>query len=265
MAIGVSTACFYPMPTEEAFSLLGAAGVRTAEIFFNSPRELEPGFLNQLARTQERYGISVRAVHPFTSGFEPFLLFSEYERRFEDGLQYYRRYFEAARLLGAAYVILHGEREDPVITHAEYFRRFARLSELGAGYGVTLLQENVNKFSSQSPDFICKMADALPQHAAFTLDLKQAVRAGHSPHDLAQAMGQRLRHVHVSDHANAESCLLPGRGRFDFAGFFSWLKQTHPDVDCILEVYRSAYRDAAEVLASAQFLSGLYDGSATKQ
>lgn len=257
MRLGISTASLYPMRTEEALALLGEAGVRVTEIFFNSQSELSPDFLARLLRIRDRYGMTVRAVHPFTSGFEPFLLFSEYVRRFEDSLALYRRYFETARALGAPFVILHGERAKPVLPDAAYFERFARLSELAADCGVRLLQENVHKFRAQSPDFIRAMRAALPRHAAFVLDLKQAVRAGHSPFELMDAMGGALCHVHLSDHADGQSCLLPGRGQFDFARFFAELSARRPDADGIVEVYRSAYSEPAELTESARRLEAL--------
>ena len=39
MNIGVSTASFYPLETEEALEQLGKAGVKYTEIFFNALSE----------------------------------------------------------------------------------------------------------------------------------------------------------------------------------------------------------------------------------
>ena len=90
MEIGVSTACFYPEETERALRRCGEMGVRCTEIFFNAPSELDGAFLRELVQIREAYGIRVAAVHPFTSRIEPYLLFSGYERRYRDGLDFYR-------------------------------------------------------------------------------------------------------------------------------------------------------------------------------
>ena len=45
MKAGVSTACLYPMQTEEALETLAKMGIKTLEIFFNAPSELSKPFL----------------------------------------------------------------------------------------------------------------------------------------------------------------------------------------------------------------------------
>ena len=39
MKLGISTACFYPLPIEQALDEIGKLGLRTAEIFFNTESE----------------------------------------------------------------------------------------------------------------------------------------------------------------------------------------------------------------------------------
>ena len=48
ISLGVSTACLYPEVTERAVDELAAAGVKTIEIFYNSPSEYRPEFLKEL-------------------------------------------------------------------------------------------------------------------------------------------------------------------------------------------------------------------------
>ena len=40
MNIGASSSCFYPLETEKSLLLVGKAGIRITEVFFNSPSEL---------------------------------------------------------------------------------------------------------------------------------------------------------------------------------------------------------------------------------
>ena len=110
MALGISTACLYPMAMEDSLQTLIDSGFREFEIFINTYSEMEPEFLTMLEEKLKPQGCRVKSLHPFTSGFESYLLFSNYERRFQDGASFYRRYFEMARRLGAEILVIHGDR-----------------------------------------------------------------------------------------------------------------------------------------------------------
>ena len=175
MEIGVSTACFYPMQTEEALALLANGGVACCEIFLNSLGELRQAFIAELANIKNAGGTKVIAVHSGVSFAEPTLFFSDYERRYEEGLELYRRYFAVTAELGAHYFIFHGDRQIGRVSEEIGFERFARLADEASAAGVTLLQENVNAHKSAHPDYIKRMRRALGEKARFCLDLKQAV------------------------------------------------------------------------------------------
>ena len=140
MRLGISTACLYPMVTEEALDRLLERGFRLFEIFFNTVSELEPGYVEGLRRRLDKAGAEVVSIHPFTSAFEVMLLFSDYPRRTEDGLAFYRRYFETAQRLGTKFLVLHGQRnyQKGRITEEEYLERYWRLYRLGQEYGITV-------------------------------------------------------------------------------------------------------------------------------
>ena len=155
--IGASTACFYPLETERALKRVGELGFSTAEVFFNSFSELRGPLLKAICREQEACKIQVVSVHPFSSGTEPFFLFSAYERRFYDTLEYYKRYFDAANALGAHLLVMHGLKPGASIEEPEYFERFGALVQLGRAQGIMVAQENVVQFSSQSPVFLARV------------------------------------------------------------------------------------------------------------
>ena len=110
MKLGISTACFYPLPIEQALDEIGKLGLRTAEIFFNTESEYFEPLISKIERHVKENGLEICSIHPFTSANEGILLFSEYTRRTEDALAQYRRYFEAGQRLGAKYFTFHGER-----------------------------------------------------------------------------------------------------------------------------------------------------------
>ena len=253
MVFGISTACFYPELTEKAAEWIAGAGIPAAEVFFNAPSELAPEFLRKLRDTFQRGGTQVISVHPFTSGLEPLLLFSEYERRFIDGVELYRRYFEAAAYLGASYVVLHGDRKESQSPQTLYFERYARLDEAAKSCGVRLLQENVERCRAGRGDFLAAMKKVLPD-ALFVLDLKQARRAGEDVLGLLKVLGPSVRHIHMSGCGPEGDCLPLHRGDFDCRGFLRELTNQGFSGSVIVDLYRGNYGAYEELSQSVAIL-----------
>lgn len=256
MQIGISTACLYPQPLEESFQELTDLGFRSFEIFFNTYAETQPDFLGKLEEIRKRTGSRICSVHPFTSAFEGTLFFSEYERRFWDGLSFYDIYLKAARFLGASILVLHGQRNyrNSAISEGEYIKRYSILYERGRQQGILVAQENVNAFRSEDPAFIRRMRQELGENCAFVLDCKQAVRAGFDPYEMCQAMGRQLVHVHMNDHTLQKDCLLPGQGTMEYRRLFSILRENGYKGSLVLEVYRKDFRELSELLQSQKVL-----------
>lgn len=259
MHCGISTACLYPMELEQALSTLISMDFHLFEIFINTVSELDTEYIKELKRMVDYSGSTVKSVHPFTSGFESFLLFSDYDRRSNDGLEFYKRYFHAANILGAEILVLHGQRDEKRsrISEAKYFEHYASLYALGKTFGITVAQENVNLFRSDDPKFITRMREYLHDNCAFVLDIKQAVRAGKNPYEMCAAMGERLVHVHINDNKPGADCLLPGCGVMDFAALKNQMLQFGYNGDFIIEVYRRNFGDLHELVCSKQFINTL--------
>ena len=183
---GVSTACLYPKVVEEALYDLAIGGVQHVEIFINTHSELHPTFIASLAHILRRFDMTCKSLHPFTSELEPLMLFSGYERRLQDVLEYYKRYFSAMQTLGATVFVLHGNK-GPIQAEL-YAERFAMLAELGKTFGVVVAQENVARCTSRSLDFLLQMQKLLGNDAKFVLDIKQAVRSNENPMQMLQKL-----------------------------------------------------------------------------
>ncbi|MDO4269633.1 MAG: sugar phosphate isomerase/epimerase [Eubacteriales bacterium] len=258
MRLGISTACFYPQPVEEILPVLAGLGVHAIEIFFNTESEFSPRFYEQLGAEARGLGLDVVSVHPYTSLMEGLLLFSDYKRRTEDGLMQYQRYFECAAALGARFLTFHGERDmgradDP----ARWERKcgvYRRLCGLASSCGVTLAQENVAWCRSRDPKFLRALYEAVPE-LRYTLDIKQANRAGQDWRAFIDAVGGRLVNIHINDFSAEQSCLLPGAGSMDYADFFSRLRGVGYDGHTLIEVYRSNFGEPAEMERALRVLS----------
>lgn len=257
MSVGVSTACFYPELTENAVKFLCENGVSQMEIFFNSACEIKGKIFSEICACVRENSAKVVSVHPFSSAFEPLMLFSDYERRFEDGLEFYKKYFDVCNALGAEILVLHGDRADRTDCDDRYFERYRRLYQAAKQQGVTVAQENVAYCRSKDVKFIKKMHDILGDEVAFVLDLKQARRSGVDFCDLVSAMGSRLVHLHANDYDDNSDCLLPGQGKSDFAEIFSTLYKNGFCGESIIEVYRSNYGNYNELVSSMHFLERL--------
>ena len=252
--LGVSTACFYPLVTEKAVEELAQLGVQFVEIFYNSPSEYNPVFIRDLKRLLDIYHMKAVSMHPYNSVSEPFMFFTNYERRFQDVLDEYKVYFERMKMIGSNIFVFHGDRAESSFPQEAYFERFASLSEAGKKAGVIVAQENVQRCRSRKPEFIRDMKAYLGDQVHFVLDVKQAVRAEVDPFDMLNTMGDCLVHLHLNDHDNNRDCLLPGRGNFNFQLLFQKAEAFSYKGAAIIEVYRQNFVNGKEISDSLAFL-----------
>ena len=258
MNIGASSSCFYPLETELSLEKIASVEIKTTEIFFNSPSELEKPFLKELCKIRDGNNMDIVAVHPFMSFSEGFNFFSPYYRRFEDSLEFYKRFFEAAATLGARYFVLHGSRGEKLITDEEYARRLLLFVEEGERFGVSVTHENVVHYSGESPLFMLFLKEMLGEKFKMTLDLKQARRAGIDPFLFAKTLKESIVHIHVSDEKVGEDCAAPGKdGLFDFSAFFSLMDSLGYDGAYMIELYRHNFSDEHQIKSCVDYLNGL--------
>lgn len=254
MRIGASTACFYPMITERALTTILELGIKDLEVFFNTSSEINKSFVRGLKRTVRAYGGKVYSVHPYSSGMEPFMFFSNYERRFTDMMDDYQHYFDACNILGANIVVIHGDKLPGEKQDEKYFERFSMIMECGKKFGVTVAQENVNLHRSQSPDFLQRMKEWIGDDLKFVFDIKQAVRANYDPYYFAERLGNAIIHVHISDNNPTNTCMLPGKGVMDYAKLKTVLDKSGCDPSWVMEVYRRNFDDPNEIASSVRML-----------
>ena len=259
MEIGASTSCFYPLETEKALDTVINLGFKTCEIFFNSTCELEEPFVSELKTRADSEGVSVVSVHPFSATIENLCIFGEYQRRYDDFVDLYKKHFHAAAMLGADIVVIHGslavQKRD--IPEELYFDRFRSLVELGKAEGVRVCQENVVRFRSQSLDFLKRMKTALGDDFNMVFDIKQAIRSGYNPFELAEAMKNDIVHLHLSDNTKDDDCLPPGKGTFDFNRLFDIMKSADYKGDAVIEIYSKGFDVEKELAQSREYFESL--------
>ena len=256
---GISSACFYPMPIEDAFDIIcRKLNYKACELFLNTKSETEAGFLKDMKSKADDNGIKIIAVHPFLSGYEHFMFFTEYERRIYDNIKLYGMFFEAAQFLGADFVIFHGigprELRMPV---GEYAGIFMRINEEAKKYGVELLHENIGAIN----DHVKELLQIAPE-IRFAFDLKHTVAWGLDVCDMIDIIGKNIAHVHLNDMylpdlrenisniSKTEMCRLPFAGSLDLMKIFEKLAGINYIGSFITEVYRYNYADYSEIAES---------------
>lgn len=255
--LGISSACFYPDETLDAVKLCTELGFRNVEIFMNSFSELEEPYLKELSAVCRSSGAKIVSLHPFTSGYEYMLFFSAYRKRAADSCGFYRRYFQAAAYLGAELVVFHGDSvRAPFVGMDRYCEAYSLLAETAKSEGVTLAHENVSSARGGDPAFMRELRARIGD-ISFVFDVKQALRAGHEPFEMIDAMGDRIKHVHINDWSYSndgsreDGCRLPGEGDLDLASIISRIEATSFSGHYMIEVYRKNYNTPSDLQRAA--------------
>jgi sugar phosphate isomerase/epimerase len=210
MRIGMSTSCVYPLPTEQAFRLAREVGFDGVEVMVTRDETTQsPELLLELS---ERYAMPILSIHA------PVLLLTHFVWGRDPRVKL-ERAAELAASVGASTVVVH----PPFRWQADYAESFLDIvRETAIGSGVEIAVENMfpwkiggRALAAYSPGWNPAEWD----NDAVTLDFSHAALSGVDSLKLAQALGDRLRHVHLCDGSGAldegrifDEHLLPGRG-----------------------------------------------------
>lgn len=257
MFAGASTACLYPEQTEKSLAILGESGIKNIELFVNAACETEGDIFSEILRVKKTFDLNIISLHPYTSFLETFTIFGDYPRRFDETIEFYKRFFRTMNALEAKIFVFHGAMKDHEIPFNLFAERYSRLYEIGKSFGITVSLENVHYCESGSLKFLTKIKDALGESCAFVLDIKQALRSNIDPFLIMNALGDKIKHYHVSDHTAENDCVPVGKGSFDFAKFADKLKRLDYSGGVILELYRNGYRDVSELYESVKYMDML--------
>ncbi len=267
MDIGISSAVFYPELLENSIDKIAELGFKKIEVFFNCDYEISDEYLKALSRKLREAQIEVVSVHPHTSLAEGVYFFSDYRRRTEESIEKYKSFFKAAQFLGAKYLTFHGDRnirglsadDKSCYPTEEHCDTLSRLAGEALRHDVQLCLENVSWCKSSNFQYLQTVADCLGDDIGFTLDFKQAERAGFHAEDYIKIMGKRIKNVHISDRNAENDCLLPGFGTFDFVSVLNCLSEASYDGDAIIEVYSTNFDNIRQIEQSKAFLESFID------
>lgn len=255
MKLGMSTAAFYGRwETEEAVAYLASLPLDCAEVFLQTYSEYDRAFAAQAAACL--HGLPCENVHPLGTQFENGM-FSRSPRQRRDAMDLFRRVLDAAAVLGARRYVYHGRynpREGTIPWDAQKNADvLGPMCEEAAARGMQIAWENVSWCQLREEACVREARAMLPQ-VRFTLDIKQARRAGRDPLSMARAMGEALVNVHVCDWDAEGRLCLPGEGCFDFGALFAHLAGVGYAGPVILEPYLALVKSEAALLSAVAFL-----------
>lgn len=259
MDIGLSSASFYPfVNTEDSVPLMKALGFNVGEIFLNCPSEYEEEFIKKLLYAKEENSFKINSVHSFSGSFEPYL-FDSYKRRADDMKVVFKKVCKAAKVLGAECYTFHGLRLDKLsnLNLDKIIENYNELCYIACEAGIKLAQENVSWCMSSDLQFLKLLKENCKYPLYFTIDIKQAYKAGIIPESYIDIMGDSIANFHINDRSEEAICLLPGQGNVNYIELVNKLKKCGYNGKGIIEVYRENYYDYNNLTKAKEYLVSL--------
>ncbi len=253
--IGLSTASVYPESSAHAFAYAAQLGYDAIEVMVGiDALSQQTAAISQLS---EHHEIPVCAVHA------PCLLFTQRVWGTEPWGTL-ERSAEMAKAVGADVVVVH----PPFRWQKEYAAGFVDgIAALEESTGIAFAVENMYPWrASAKPRTRRSMEMYLPgwdpsgeSYANMTIDLSHAALAASDPIAMADRMGSRLRHIHLTDGSGSakDEHLVPGRGVMRADAFLRHVADAGFDGEIVLEINtrKAANREQreADLRASLEF------------
>jgi sugar phosphate isomerase/epimerase len=228
--IGLSTASVYPESSAHAFGYAATLGYDTVEVMVGiDALSQQTSAVRQLA---EHHGVPISAVHA------PCLLFTQRVWGTEPWGKL-ERSAEMAHAVGAEVVVVH----PPFRWQKEYARDFVNgIAALEVSTGIAFAVENMYPWRASSRRgmemYLPGWDPSGESYANTTIDLSHAAIAQSDPIEMSERLGDRLRHIHLTDGSGSakDEHLVPGRGEMGAAAFLRHLARSGFDGEIILEI-----------------------------
>ena len=214
---GLSTASVYPEPTAHAFDYAERLGYDAVEVMVSI--DLVSQSTDRILALRDQHGVPVCAVHA------PCLLITQRVWGTDPWVKL-ERSAEMAHALDADVVVVH----PPFRWQREYAAGFVEgIAELERRTGIAFAVENMYPWRATSRR---EMKVYQPgwdpseeSYANTTVDLSHAATAQSDPVAMAERLGDRLRHVHMTDGSGSpkDEHLVPGHGAMPCGPFLEGL------------------------------------------
>ncbi len=215
--IGLSTSSIFPESTAHAFTYAATLGYDAVEVMVGiDALSQQTSAVKQLS---EHHAMPISAIHA------PCLLFTQRVWGTEPWGKL-QRSAEMAAEVGAEVVVVH----PPFRWQRDYARDFVNgIAALENSTGIAFAVENMYPWRASTkrgmPMYLPGWDPSAEPYANTTIDLSHAAIAQDDVVEMAIRLGDRLRHVHLTDGSDSakDEHLVPGRGSMDAAGFLRHL------------------------------------------
>jgi sugar phosphate isomerase/epimerase len=238
--IGLSTVSVYPESSAHAFGYAASLGYDAVEVMVGiDALSQQTSAVRQLS---EHHGIPITAVHA------PCLLFTQRVWGTEPWGKL-ERSAEMAEAVGAEVVVVH----PPFRWQKTYAANFVDgIAALEASTGIAFAVENMYPWRASSRRgmemYLPGWDPSEESYANTTIDLSHAAIAQSDPVRMADRLGDRLRHIHLTDGTGSakDEHLVPGRGSTGADAFLRHLAKVGFAGEIVVEINTRKCRDTAE-------------------
>jgi sugar phosphate isomerase/epimerase len=228
--IALSTASVYPESSAHAFTYAKTLGYDAVEVMVGiDALSQQTSAVKQLS---DHHELPICAVHA------PCLLFTQRVWG-TDPWGKLERSAEMAHAVGADVVVVH----PPFRWQKEYAAGFVDgVAALEESTRLAFAVENMYPWRASARRgvemYLPGWDPSTETYANTTIDLSHAAIAQTSPVEMAERLGERLRHIHLTDGSGSprDEHLVPGRGAMDAAGFLQHLGRRAFTGHIVLEI-----------------------------
>lgn len=245
----LSSASVYPESTPHAFLYAQRLGYDAVEVMVGMDATSQS--IPTVARLVEHHGIPVCAVHA------PCLLVTQRVWGTDPWVKL-QMSAEMAHEVGADVVVVH----PPFRWQRDYAAGFVEgIAQLEQTTGIAFAVENMYPWRTSRREMQVYLPGLDPSEDDFanaTIDLSHAATAGADPIAMAERLGDRLRHIHLTDGSGGpkDEHLIPGRGVMPVGEFLERLASTGFAGHIVVEVNtRKAATTAQRELDLAESLA----------
>lgn len=251
--ITLSTASVYPEKVPSAFEIAALLGYDGIEVMVSTDASSQD--LNVLRRLSDYHQMPIKSIHA------PCLLLTQRVWGREPWGKLVRSK-EVAEELGAEVIVVH----PPFRWQRDYAKEFVEgIARMQEETDVLFAVENMFPLKARGAEAGMYLPDWNPvdqDYPHVTLDLSHTAVSGSDALDMADTLGDRLRHIHLADGVgitNKDEHLVPGRGNQPCGTMLEALAENGFRGHIVLEVNtrRASSRvermeDLAEALAFAR-------------
>jgi len=263
ITVGMGTTCVYPLKVEDGFRMAASTGYDGIEVMVtNDPATQSATSLDKLSR---RYGLPVLSIHA------PVLLLTHFVWGRDPQVKL-EKSAELAAEVGASTVVVH----PPFRWQNSYADRFLDIvRETSIKTGIEIAVENMFPWKVRDREMQAYAPGPDPRELdcdAVTLDFSHAALSGHDSLEIVHDLGERLRHIHLTDGNAAhgedrvfDEHLLPGEGSQPVAEVLEHLAASGWDGHIVAEVnLRKAKTDAERLIGLKKTLTFARKHTGTK-